>query len=59
MSKEKNEAVMKFTEWLLEMLSKAIEGNPGLQAVVESMSSRDILQLCLECVVGNENEVKK
>lgn len=59
MSKEKNEAVMKFTEWLLKMLSETIAGNQGLQAVVESMSSLDILQLCLECVVGNESEVGK
>lgn len=59
MSKEKNEAVIKFTEWLLEMLSEAIAGNPDLQAVVESMSSRDVLQLCLECVVVNESEAKK
>lgn len=59
MNKEKTEAVLKFTKWMLKMLSEAISDQPGLQAIVEYMSSREILQLCLECVDGKESEAEK
>ena len=50
MSKEKIEAVLKYTKWMLEEFSEALAGNHAMQCMAENMTSHDILQLCLKCV---------
>lgn len=50
MSKEKIEAVLEYTKWMLEEFSEALSGNTTMQCMAESMTSHDILQLCLKCV---------
>ena len=56
MSKEKIEAVLKYTKWMLEEMSEALSGNTTMQCIAEGMSSRDILQLCLKCVEVEKND---